>query len=300
MKLYPKPKSWGGEPSIWAQCQLYLRIREGGGGGERAGSASDLPPCCWLPLFAHSVNYYQKAVYLGCSPMLLHILWPIIKGDLHYKPWSPSKKATVSAWRPIPALQHYQEHSLLICVPVLLRLSFLPFPSLGPLLPLSWFPCSNMHMSVEVCSAGTSPTHAAFYNPFYVCIHFLWCGCSAETGEKVKTSASPEPASDRFSGSTPSAGGDELKVLVDLELCGRRPATMGRACYNGKSCVCIDHSLHFWVFNKISSSLSFWLEYQKGCNQKNLIICLFCPTSCLLPETQTFNFYIRESPWLVF
>lgn len=107
--------------------------KEAGGG---AGSASDLPPCCWLPLFAHSVNYYQKAVYLGCSPMLLHILWPIIKGDLHYKPWSPSKKATVSAWRPIPALQHYQEHSLLICVPVLLRLSFLPLPSLGPLLPL--------------------------------------------------------------------------------------------------------------------------------------------------------------------
>lgn len=127
MKLCPKLKSWGGEPSIWVQCQLYLRIREGGGGG--AGSASDLPPCCWLPLFAHSVNYYQKAVYLGCSPMLLHILWPIIKGDLHYKPWSPSKKATVSAWRPIPALQHYQEHSLLICVPVLLRVSpFFLFP----------------------------------------------------------------------------------------------------------------------------------------------------------------------------
>lgn len=32
MKLYPKPKSWGAEPSIWVQCQLYLRIREGGGG----------------------------------------------------------------------------------------------------------------------------------------------------------------------------------------------------------------------------------------------------------------------------
>lgn len=106
----------------WAKT--YLREskqgREGEGeGGVRGGSGGvytvcllqfpDLPSCRWLPLFAHSVNYYQKAVYLGCSPTLLHILWPIIKGDLHYKPWSPSKKATatVSASRPIPALQHY-------------------------------------------------------------------------------------------------------------------------------------------------------------------------------------------------
>lgn len=68
-------------------------MREAGRGGI---SVSDLPPCHWLPLFAHSVNYYQKAVYIGCSPTLLHILWPIIKGDLHYKPWSPSKKAKAS------------------------------------------------------------------------------------------------------------------------------------------------------------------------------------------------------------
>lgn len=68
-------------------------MREAGRGGI---SVSDLPPCHWLPLFAHSVNYYQKAVYIGCSPTLLHILWPIIKGDLHYKPWSPSKKSIAS------------------------------------------------------------------------------------------------------------------------------------------------------------------------------------------------------------
>lgn len=62
-------------------------------GWEEGHSASDLPPCRWLLLFAHSVNYYQKPVYLGCGPTLLRILRPIIKGDLHYEHWSPSKKA---------------------------------------------------------------------------------------------------------------------------------------------------------------------------------------------------------------
>lgn len=93
----------GAEPSVSVQCQ-----REGGG---QCGllQYSDLPPCRWLPLFAHSVNYYQKAVYPGCSPTLLHILWPFIKGDLHYKLWSPSKKARapVCASGPIPASQRY-------------------------------------------------------------------------------------------------------------------------------------------------------------------------------------------------
>lgn len=92
-----------------AKC---LRAMPGLSEWDRGGGAlqfSDLPPYRWLPLFAHSVNYYRKAVYLGCSPTLLHILWPIIKGDLHYKPWSPSKKATatVSASRLIPQLQNY-------------------------------------------------------------------------------------------------------------------------------------------------------------------------------------------------
>lgn len=116
---------WSSSPNrrarSWAKClsaapDLSERegVREGPRwvGGGRAVCLlqfSDLPPYRWLPLFAYSVNYYRKAVYLGCSPTLLHILWPIIKGDLHYKPWSPSKKATatVSASRLIPQLQHY-------------------------------------------------------------------------------------------------------------------------------------------------------------------------------------------------
>lgn len=132
-----RARSWARRPSarsIWE--------REGGPGWRGAAVCllqfSDLPPCRWLPLFAHSVNYYQKAVYLGCSPTLLHILWPIIKGDLHYKPWSPSKKATatVSASGPIPALQLYpstpscfvpphrsrstsSSHSLFLLIPLL-------------------------------------------------------------------------------------------------------------------------------------------------------------------------------------
>ena len=131
MKLQFKPKCQ--EPG------QVCNARSIGGGGCLL-QFSDLPPCRWLPLFAHSVNYYQKAVYLGCSPTLLHILWPIIKGDLHYKPWSPSKRATatVSAARPIPAPQHYLSTPSCFVSPIALSLS-LP-PSLSPyllLLPFS-------------------------------------------------------------------------------------------------------------------------------------------------------------------
>lgn len=34
----------------------------------------------------------KRLVYLGCHPALLHILWDIIKEDLHYKPWTTSRK----------------------------------------------------------------------------------------------------------------------------------------------------------------------------------------------------------------
>lgn len=98
--VYEAPvQAWepGAEPKVseLQQRQINPKGRErererGRGAAVCLMQFSDLPPRRWLPLFAHSVNYYQKAVYLGGSPMLLHILWPFIKEDLHYKPWSPS------------------------------------------------------------------------------------------------------------------------------------------------------------------------------------------------------------------
>ena len=154
---------------------------------------SDLPPCRWLPLFAHSVNYYQKAVYLGCSPTLLHILWPIIKGDLHYKPWSPSKRATatVSAARPIPAPQHYLSTPSCFVSPIALSLSLslplsLPtsFSSHSPN-PLAWTCTCWLNCAWQVPHPLALLFFFSFsfffYNPFCVCIRFLWCGYRTKT-----------------------------------------------------------------------------------------------------------------------
>lgn len=183
MKLQFKPKSQ--ELSQVSQCMLDLS----GGAAVCWLQFSDLPPCRWLPLFAHSVNYYQKAVYLGCSPTLLHILWPIIKGDLHYKPWSPSKKATVSASGPIPAaLQHYLSTPSCFVSPSLSLHLLLPF-SLSPN-PLAWTCTCWLNCPWQQVP---HPLTLLFIIPFMFAVSFFGVVIGQKHWKSKNTRASPQP-----------------------------------------------------------------------------------------------------------
>lgn len=103
--------------SIWAGGRVGL---ESGGAAVRLLQFSDLPPCHWLPLFAHSVNDYQKAVYLGCSPTLLHILWPFYQRRPALQVLESFQKGQSHSicFRTYPSAAVLSEHTLLFCLPI--------------------------------------------------------------------------------------------------------------------------------------------------------------------------------------